>query len=196
MLVDPMAGSGTIAIEAALLASGQSLWAPGEQPLGGRLPGLGDALAELPQALFADTKARLFAAEIDPMTSGHLQDNAVRAGVRDQIDVHPGDFRDWQLGPKLKTSEPGLILTNPPYGARMGGSDQELRALYKDLATFCRNLPQRGAGWTAAFIVGESGDEQRESSVALFLRTVGGQPRIRKPLANGPLRAQFLLYDL
>ena len=191
-----MAGSGTIAIEAALLASGQSVWANGERPLGERLPGLGEALADLPTALFADTKAQLFAAEIDPVTSGHLQDNAERAGVRDQISVHPGDFRDWQLAPKLHEDQPGLILTNPPYGARMGGNESELRALYKDVASFCRTLPNRGAGWTAAFIIGESGDEQRESSVALFLRTVGGQPRIRKPLSNGPLRAQFLLYDL
>jgi putative N6-adenine-specific DNA methylase len=196
VLVDPLAGSGTIAIEAALLASGQSVWANGERPLGARLPGLGDALAQLPPALFADTRAEVFAAEIDPVTSSHLQDNAERGGVRDQITLFPGDFRDWQLGSKLKSEEPGLILTNPPYGARMGGSDQDLRALYKDLASFCRTLPNRGAGWTAAFIIGESGDEQRESSVALFLRTVGGQPRIRKPLSNGPLRAQFLLYDL
>jgi len=195
VLIDPMAGSGTILIEAALLASARTVWEPGQRPLGARLPGLGEAIEQLPAALFADTRAELLGAEIDPVTSGHLQDNAERAGVREQITLFPGDFREWSL-PDLRDREPGLILTNPPYGARMGGSDQELRALYKDLASFCRALPNQGAGWTAAFIVGESGDEARESSVALFLRSVGGKPRIRKPLSNGPLRAQFLLYDL
>lgn len=198
VLVDPLAGSGTILIEAALLACAQSLWPSGQRPLGARLPGLAEALSGLPEALFADTRAALFAAELDPVTAGHLQDNAVRAGVREQISLFQGDFRQWDLGSALSVSrgEPGLLLTNPPYGVRMGGSEQELGRLYRDLASFCRSLPGAGAGWTLAFIVGEAEDPERESSVALFLRSVGGKPRIRKPLANGPLRAQFLLYDL
>jgi 23S rRNA G2445 N2-methylase RlmL len=196
VLLDPLAGSGTILIEAAHLACARSVWEPGKKPLGARLPGLGEALDLLPPALFADTTAELFGAEIDPVTAGHLEDNAQRAGVREQIGLHQGDFRAWDIGKQLANREPGLILTNPPYGARLGGTEQELGRLYKDLASFCLSLPGRGAGWTAAFLVGESGEENRESSVALFLRSVGGKPRIRKPLSNGPLRAQFLLYDL
>jgi 23S rRNA G2445 N2-methylase RlmL len=203
-LVDPMAGSGTILLEAGLLASAASIWQTGEQPIGARLPGLGEALSALPPALFPDTAAELYGAEIDPMTAGHLQDNAVRAGLRERITLHSGDFRDWDLGKRLAGRPPGLILTNPPYGARMGGSPTELGRLYKDLATFCRSLPGGGAGWTAAFLVGDAseeerakqGDSNRESSVALFIRSVGGKPRIKKPLSNGPLRGQFLLYDL
>ncbi|HUH05207.1 MAG TPA: hypothetical protein VML75_24580, partial [Kofleriaceae bacterium] len=73
----------------------------------------------------------------------------------------------------------GLILCNPPYGERLRA--WELEELYQRLGRACR----RFQGWRAAFIVASE----------VFVPAFGGKPRVVKPLANGPLRGHFLLYE-
>lgn len=195
VLVDPMAGSGTLLIEAALLAQARSIWPEGTTPLGARLPGLAAELALRPASLFGDTAPRLFGAELDGPTADHLESNAARAGVWDAIQLHRGDFRAWDVA-ALSSGGPGLVLSNPPYGERLDVPRDELRQLYADLGAFCRQLGRQNPGWRAAFVIGDVKESDRGSSVGLFLRAFGGRPRIEKPLSNGPLRAKFLLYDL
>jgi 23S rRNA G2445 N2-methylase RlmL len=77
----------------------------------------------------------------------------------------------------------GLLLANPPYGERL--DERDLFALYEAMAETCR----RFAGWRAGFLVGNPLLEQA------FMQA-GLRARIKKPLANGNLRAYFYLYEL
>lgn len=194
VLIDPMAGSGTLAIEAGLMAAGKAVWMSGRKPDAHRLPMFEEHLEKLGQPLFADSSPGIFAAEVDEEVYSAMDRNLLTAGTSPLTTTFAGDFRDWDLAPQLEGKK-GLILCNPPYGARLGANLRELRALYRDLGDWCR----RFSGFRAAFIVGEpeADRDKREgpSIVWLFQENFGGEARVKKPIRNGPLHAQFLLYD-
>ena len=196
VVIDPLAGSGTLLIEAALLAAARPLWMSGRRPLAVQIGGVSEQVAARRGPLFGDTRPALYAAERDAQAFTSLKTNAETAGVQHQLSAFAGDFRDWPLHGELLrgkgAAEPGLILSNPPYGSRLELSERELGSLYQDLGAWCRQF----SGYRAGFLVGDAKEGSREPSVSLFLRKFGGKPRLRKPMANGPLRAQFLLYQL
>ena len=180
-LVDPMTGSGTLAIEAALLAKGAPIWTAGRRPALERIPGF--EAPEPLKPLFADTEPAVLAADVDPAACKRARAAAARAGAR--VDIRQRDFRELlpseakeALGERARR---GVILCNPPYGERLG-QGEDLAALYRDLGAFCRQF----RGWRAGFIV--ASDE--------FQPAFGGRPRIEKPIRAGGLSARFLLYDL
>lgn len=190
-LIDPMAGSGTLGIEAALMAAGRPLWMSGRVPTLASIPEIAETLSARPPALFDDTEASISLAEVDNETY-QLQDRALTTAGVNGVDRHNGDFRDFRVQDFLNAEgekKPKVVLCNPPYGARLDHEWEELEILYRDLGSFCRAVGVRRAG----FIVGE-GDE-RASNLRLFERAFGGRPRIKKAMHNGPIRAQFLLYD-
>jgi 23S rRNA G2445 N2-methylase RlmL len=187
ILLDPFAGSGTIAIEAACMAQALPVWVPPRKPLLLGMP----AFRELPPIgdgpLFADTQARIVAADIDPEMKSVAELAARDAGVSDTLRIVTSDFRD--LTPRrvqelvqLPGEAPmrGLILANPPYGERL--QDPDLERLYADLGHYCRSFP----GWRAAFLVANRS----------FEASFGMRPRIKKPLSNASIPAYFYLYDL
>ncbi len=187
VLVDPMAGSGTIAIEGALMARAEPLWASdGGRPLAfERMPAFAELVGAPAPALFADTQPRVWASDIDHRTLAIARQNATGAGVTESLRLRAANAlslkRDDILGAfGAAPDTPGLIVSNPPYGERLGGD--EVVDLYRELAQWLRGF----SGWRAAFLVAHPD----------FERVVGLRPRIRKPLNNGPLRAYFLLYDL
>ena len=196
VFIDPMAGSGTLAVEAALMAAGKPVWMSGRSPDARQLSCMKEAFEGLGKPLFGDSAPKIYAAENDPDTYGALDQSLATAGTSPQTITFMGDFQRWDLARQLKGQERGLILSNPPYGARLGGSVQELRSLYRDLGRWCRDF----RGFRAAFIVGEPEPDRevREgpSIVRLFQDCFGGEPRVKKPIHNGQMRAQFLLYDL
>lgn len=189
-LYDPMAGTGTLAIEAASMAKGAGVWLPPRVPA---CMGI-DPFRGMPQGpaepLFGDTRALCIANELSPQTAALCRAQVERAGVQDAVECREGDFR--ALSPDTIadlceargfSTERGVILCNPPYGVRLDGPDGEaLRDLYRDLGDYCSVF----RGWRAAFIV-DNPD---------FERAFGGRARIKKPLSNGSLRSFFLLYDL
>jgi len=196
VFIDPMAGAGTLAVEAALMAAGKPVWMSGRKVDALGLPSIAAHLNELGKPLFADSAPSIFAGEIDEDVYGLLDRSVDTAGVSSQTTTYCGDFFDWDLKSQIKEQKSGLILSNPPYGARLGGNLQELRRLYQDLGEWCAQFP----GFRAGFIVGEpeSDSEKREgpSLVHTFQQNFGGRPRVKKPMKNGPLNAYFLLYDL
>jgi 23S rRNA G2445 N2-methylase RlmL len=195
VFIDPLAGSGTLAIEAALMATGKAVWMSGRRPDAYRLPELESHLNGLGKPLFADAAPSIYAAEMDPEVYAAMDRNLATAGTSPQTTTFGGDFRDWDLASQLQGKK-GLILSNPPYGARLGGNVRELRTLFRDLGDWCREF----RGFRAGFIIGEpeADREKREgpSIVLLFQEMFGGEARVKKPIRNGPLHAQFLLYDL
>jgi len=187
VLVDPMAGSGTIAIEAACMAQGRPVWVAPREPAARRLAPFAEVLARPAGALFPDTRPLVFANELDPRTHAISRRNMAKAGVEEFVESRCGDFR--QLDPEqIRESarrrgfdpDRGVIVSNPPYGERLDPG--ELGELYRELGRWCRQF----RGWRAAFLVAN----------AEFQSAFGGRPRVKKPLKNGPLLGYFYLYDL
>jgi 23S rRNA G2445 N2-methylase RlmL len=187
-LVDPMAGSATIAIEAALMGRGEPLWTvpAARAPAALRLPAF-RGLAARDQPLFADTRPLCVANEIDTGTAAAARANVAAAGAGPWVQTLHGDFRDLAparverlLAGAGRAGQKGLILSNPPYGARLRQDDPV--PLYRDLGDWCRRFP----GWRAAFLVAHTE----------FVHAFGPRPRVVKPLRNGNQPSVFYLYDL
>ncbi|HVT39757.1 MAG TPA: hypothetical protein VHE78_11970 [Gemmatimonadaceae bacterium] len=160
-LLDPMCGAGTIAIEAALIARriapgiarafACERWpcidASGFNVL--RDGARSQALARAPVAIIAsDRDAGAIVAALS---------NAARAGVANDI-----EFSRHAVSAARVPDNRGLLLTNPPYGARVGDR-KELRSLYAQLGNFARARLQ---GWTLALL---SADRMLEAQVKLPL---------------------------
>ena len=155
-LVDPMCGSGTIPIEAArlarLIAPGRDRafaflrWPEFNQQVWTKL--LDDARAgELPSSPVEIAGADRDAGAIDAARA-----NAARAGVADDI-----EFNVQPISALTPAEPPGLVVSNPPYGVRVGESD-DLRNLYAQLGNVIR---RQRSGWTLALLSADRRLEQQ-----------------------------------
>jgi putative N6-adenine-specific DNA methylase len=155
-LVDPFCGSGTIPIEAALLASGM---APGAQrsfafqAWPSFEPGTWASVRAGLTAVPTETSppAPIVGSDRDAGAVDAARANAERAGVSHLVRFERAAVSDvgpptWADGP----GGPGWVLTNPPYGARVGGPD--LRDLYARLGQV---LGARFAGWRVGLLVAD-----------------------------------------
>lgn len=149
-LLDPMCGSGTFVIEAAEIALGLK---PGR----GRdfafelLPGFdGGAFNSLKStaSIAAVQEVHCFGSDRDPGAVRMAKDNATRAGVADVTRFIETDIDNLQP----PTDEKGLVIINPPYGARIG-SKAPLLALYR---TIGRVLCARFAGWRVGLVTADA----------------------------------------
>lgn len=179
-LLDPMCGSGTLAAEAALIASRT---APGlQRPFAfERWPfhdqGLLQEELRRARALVRTPPAPITASDIDPRAVAAATKNLRRAHLLRFVAVSRSDVRD--IAPP---STDTIIVTNPPYGHRLGELE-ELRPLYRELGDA---LKQRAAGCTAWLLVGA-----RELAKEIGLHTSR-----RIVVFNGPIECRFLRYDL
>ena len=178
MLVDPFCGSGTIAIEAALM---ERNIAPG---LGRRF--WAEDWEYIPQALWKEERRaaysavdyekelRIVAGDIDTSAAQAAMANAEEAGVDDCIQVKLADAC------KLAAKEPyGVIITNPPYGQRIGELAQ-LPPLYRHLAGFLKENPT----WSLYLITADKEFEQH----------MGRPADRRRKLYNGRLETCLYQY--
>ena len=146
-LVDPMCGSGTIPIEAALIARRM---APGRER--------GFAFMRWPafdadawRALHARAESEMRARSPVPITGSDrdagavaaARENAARAGVAEDT-----TFDEAALSALSAGGGPGFLVSNPPYGVRVG-EEARLRDLY---ATLGKLVTQRLDGWTVALL--------------------------------------------
>jgi putative N6-adenine-specific DNA methylase len=184
-LVDPMCGSGTIPIEAAMIARriapglGRHFafeqWPGHDAALWRSLQGEA-ASAVLPRAL-----APIVASDRDAGAVDATGANAERAGVTGDISVSKQALSDM-----LPPPGPGLVIVNPPYGIRVG-EKKPLRNLFAQLGNVAR---ARAAGWRLAML---SADRDLERQVQLpfveqWKSTNGGIP-VRLITAEVPLGA-------
>jgi 23S rRNA (guanine2445-N2)-methyltransferase / 23S rRNA (guanine2069-N7)-methyltransferase len=185
--VDPMAGAGTLAIEAAWIADdvapglrrehfGFSRWR-GHDP---------DAWAQLVReakeraaARAADPRAAVFAFDGDAEAVAHARTNVERAGLAERITLAVRPLRSWEPG---QAPARGLLALNPPYGERLGDK-ADMRGLYGRLG---RTLSRCFPGWRAVVLT--SDDALRHA--------VGLVPEGTLAVDNGPLACTALRYSL
>lgn len=179
---DPMCGSGTIAIEAALLASRTAPGLLREKFAFQRWPHHDQqawqaVLAAAESLRRRELPARICGFDRSPGTIDMARQNARRAGVAGLVTFTPADFSTF-----APETAPAVIIFNPPYGERMGDL-AELTGLYRQFGDI---LKQRCAG-TSAFILCGNSD---------LVKHIGLKASRRIPLWNGPLECRLLKYDL
>ncbi len=178
---DPMAGSGTLAIEQALRARGIAPGAnrrfgferwPGKAAY---LPAWQELLAKARAAVLPQAPAPIFARDVSPAAVEVTRQNAAAAGVAGDIQIEAGALAQQRL-----PAGGGTICTNPPYGERVGSDDRALQPVYEALT----GLFTRHPGWRAAVLSGNP----------LFSRVFLRKPDITHRLWNGPLETRLLVY--
>jgi 23S rRNA G2445 N2-methylase RlmL len=185
--IDPMAGSGTLAIEHAMAARGL---APGLRRRFGfeRWPTLTEELrgAWQRQRLAAEAAAEaprtplppIVCADLSPDALGVARRNASAAAVDDDITFELGDVaaldRRWDAG---------TVCTNPPYGERLEpDAGDRLGALYRAMGRAFMRL----AGWQVVVLSGNP----------LFSRALPWKPVVSHRLFNGALEVRLLRYEI
>ncbi len=182
VFLDPMCGSGTIAIEAALIAAGR---APGlsrtfgfqklawfDGPSWQRMKQTArDRVRETPASPL------IHASDIAPQAVAKARSNAEAAGIAGFIALQQSDF--------LTLAAPaghGTLLANPPYGVRLS-DQQKIAAMYPLIGDA---LKQHFTGWTAWFF---SGDKTLPKWMHLKADS-------RTPLFNGALDCRLYQYRI
>ena len=174
-LIDPMCGSGTMPIEAAMIAEN-------------RAPGLLRGFSaekwsfvseenwrkarEEAHDLIRKTPVSILGSDIDPHCIEICKKHAKKAGV----------MLTWQVNPvkELKgTGESGVLVCNPPYGERLL-DPHAVRLLYREMRTAFDALP----GWSISIF----------SGVKDFERLYGRRADKRRKLSNGGMQCQLFQY--
>jgi putative N6-adenine-specific DNA methylase len=153
-LVDPMCGSGTIAIEAALIAAGVAPAAGRELAFRfwpGFEPGTWASVAAEIQNLRSEAgdPPRIVAVDRDAGAVDSARANAERAGVADLIEWRTAPIAELEP-PDGAGGRPGLLVANPPWGGRLDGGD--MRNLY---ATLGRVASEGFGGWSLGVLVAD-----------------------------------------
>jgi putative N6-adenine-specific DNA methylase len=226
LLVDPMCGSGTIPIEAAMIALNiapglsrsfaserweripAALWKEERKAAFGAIKSdeqiteeimrfsadRAESAGEAEGSTASSSPAlRIEAFDRDPKTIQVARENALEAGVLDYIKFHVGPIQNtlkkkpWDStaaesgagAAKAGREDHGIIITNPPYGQRIGEQDQ-MDDIYKALKSFSRANP----GWSLFLI---TADETFETKF--------GRPADRRrKLFNGNLKSCYYQY--
>lgn len=185
-LLDPMCGSGTFLIEAALMAAdiapglnrdyfGFLYWPQHDKAAWQQLKADAErrrlsGLARLPVICGGDEDAKAVAA---------AQANIAAAGLADRIDVSQRRLLDWTAVSRQLPGQ-GLLVCNPPYGSRMGNV-HELHFLFESIGNIIQeNLP----AWRSAVIT-DNASLGKFTGLTLFDKV---------PFDNGPIECEVLYY--
>ncbi len=176
---DPFCGSGTIPIEAALIAKN-------------RAPGLNRSFAAqrwswLPSRLWMDAADEamdcefrgqydIWGGDIDPAAVELSRHNAELAGVEDTVRFEAADAAHFR-----REAPCGRVVTNPPYGERLL-EKQEAEALYRAFGQAAQALPQ---GWEVDVL----------SSHTEFERAFGRPADKKRKLYNGMIKCDLFTYS-
>jgi putative N6-adenine-specific DNA methylase len=187
-LICPMCGSGTLAIEGALIASR-------------RVPGLmrsnysfmhtllydEPAWQQMRKEAFKASKkrgkaefkpARIIATDIDPEAVRSAQRNAMTAGVDHLIDFKVCDFAETPIEPEAD----GIIVMNPEYGMRLG-EIEELEETYSRIGDFFK---QKCAGYTGYVFTGNP----------QLGKKIGLRTSRKIPFFNASIECRLLKYEM
>jgi 23S rRNA G2445 N2-methylase RlmL len=179
--VNPMCGSGTLAIEAALFAQGK---APGLlrsnygfTHVKGFDPPAWRKIRTEAHAAQKATAATIIATDIDPQAVAAARQNARTAGVENMIEFAVCPFAETPI-----PERGGIVLINPPYGERIG-EESRLIGLYREIGDFFK---QRGGGYRGYIFTGN----------AALGKRVGLRTKRRITFYNGEIECRLLEYEL
>jgi putative N6-adenine-specific DNA methylase len=183
--MDPMCGSGTLAIEAAMMAVRK---APRIHRKKGEfyfewLKGFDRALWRTTQDRVRAEKleappAPILASDIDPGYVAMAQKSALKARVERYIAFETRRFQDCE-----PVAERGLLVTNLPYGDRIGSREGDVQQLYEEVGD---TLKQKFSGWQAAIL----------AAAASPYKAIGLKPSRSIALMNGSIPCRLLIYEL
>jgi putative N6-adenine-specific DNA methylase len=152
-LIDPMCGSGTFSLEAAMMIKHiPPGWFKEFSFMGwpGFSPGRWQHLRKSCEAVFATRSApQIFASDSDELMCAAMRQSVEEYHISDAVQVACRDF--FQLDPEDLTDKKGLVILNPPYGMRIAG-----KANGEDFFTaICSQLKKAYSGWQLALIIPE-----------------------------------------
>lgn len=178
--IDPMCGSGTFLIEAAMIAANI---APGAYRKGWAFENWHDFDGELLEQILAepqrvvDVPFKIYGADISPKAISIAEENVLSAGVDDIVSLRVRPLAQWEKAPVEDTV--GTLVTNPPYGERINAED--LMGLYRTLGT---KLKKVFCGWDSWVI----------SSNLECLDRIGLTPSVKEEMQNGGIDCQLREY--
>lgn len=177
-LIDPMCGSGTFAIEAALIARGIS---PGVFRQEYAFEKWADFDRELFDRIYEDDsnehefEHHIYAYDINRHAVEIATTNVKAAGLGKDITVAQQDFKDFK-----KPGQKSIMVMNPPYGERISSPD--LLGLYKMIGERLKHQFQGNDAWILSY---------REEC----FDQIGLKPSLRTPLFNGSLECELRKYQ-
>ncbi|MHA6193888.1 bifunctional 23S rRNA (guanine(2069)-N(7))-methyltransferase RlmK/23S rRNA (guanine(2445)-N(2))-methyltransferase RlmL [Pseudomonas wadenswilerensis] len=155
-LADPMCGVGTFLVEAAMIAADiapnlkRERW--GFTSWLGHVPALWrkvhDEAKARAEAGLAKPPLWIRGYEADPRLIQPGRNNVERAGLSDWVKIYQGEVGTFE--PRPDQNQKGLVISNPPYGERLG-DEASLLYLYQNLG---ERLRQACLGWEAAVFTG------------------------------------------
>jgi putative N6-adenine-specific DNA methylase len=180
--VDPLCGSGTLPLEAAMQALniapgvfresfGFERWLDFDPDLFDRL------LKAIEAGERKDLQPTIIGSDRNYEIIKQAQSNALQSGVGSYV-----RFAQLELAEVEAPADTGILICNPPYGERLG-RDEDLGAFYKLLGDVLKN---RFKGWTAYVL---SGNKQLAKSIGL-------RSAERTTVYNGTLSCQLMKYEL
>lgn len=176
-LVDPMCGSGTFLIEAALIAANIN---PGIYRHGFAFENWKDFDAELFDSLYnddsaeRDVKFKIYGADMSPKAVSIAEQNIKSAGVGRYIDLQIKSLSQWSEAPA-----DGILITNPPYGERISSDDME--GLYELIGNKLKHVFTGYHAWVIGY--------RKEYFDKIHL-----SPSVKIPILNGSLECELREY--
>ncbi|MGF1459297.1 MAG: class I SAM-dependent RNA methyltransferase [Leptolyngbyaceae cyanobacterium] len=179
---DPLCGSGTLPLEAALMGLnrapglfrdrfGFESWPDFDEALWQRLR------QQAQQDQLATLKAPVVGCDRDAQVVIQARSNAKNCQIADQITLQVQELAEVEA-----PASSGVVLCNPPYGERLGRGE-DLSSFYKLLGDV---LKQRFKGWTAFVLSGNKS----------LAKSIGLKSSQRIPILNGNLPCQLMKYEL
>ncbi len=179
--VDPMCGSGTIPLEAAMIALNMApslyrnkfafmKWNNYDSNL------FKSVIAEAKKAVKTGLKFPIYGSDKDKYVIEKANNNAKRLQINNKVTFEKIRFENY-LPPK----PPGMLLTNPPYGERL-----DVAAIDSLYSMIGNSLKQNFAGYDAYIFSGNLG----------AVKHVGLKPSMKLKMFNGPIECRLLHYEM
>ena len=179
VLLDPLCGSGTILIEAALIARNiapglnrkfaSEEWARIDQSIWKQ------QRVDAYKAVDYDFTPTIYGSDIDKEAIYLAKENAIKAGVDDCIEFSVKPLQEVKL-----VGDYGCMISNPPYGERIGEL-KEVEDLYKDMG----NLMRSNSTWGSYVI----------TSMEYFEKLFGAKADTKRKLFNGRIKIDYYQFN-
>ncbi len=179
-LVDPMCGSGTFLVEAALIATGTM---PGVFRKSFAFEKWKDFDAELFDEIYNDDSdehefsGKIYGSDISPLAIDIATRNLKSAGMARYVDLKIRPLAHWTEAPEGGT--PGVIVTNPPYGERISVEDMD--RFYELIGNRLKNVFRGYHAWIIGY---------RQE----YFDKIGLAPSFKETLYNGSLECELREY--